>query len=192
MIVKYEAIELFYGKEWGKLLHDMYTVMRMSAIEIAEKFFRDTRIDYSSRQVTRWLQRLGLIRSHKEAMRNRVTTRRMDYDYRKFDYNTRYIDYFYRDKKRGLKWAVGLMQLTKPEGAVKRLAQAIGCSTASIYSWRNLTRRVSSHYQEQILIYFQEERSTVFSDVCFIETLKKIPSNRNFMKKKYIRRGYRY
>lgn len=165
MSKKYHEIEAFYKMEWRKLLRKFYVLKQMSSYEIAERISFDTGIDYTYRAVELWLAKLGFIRTHEKALRNRVLTGRMDYSRRKYVYSERYIDYYSRDKERGYLWAIGLRNLLKNKGDTVRLAKALGCCLKSASSWKNLRQRVTPEYQGRICAYFGVEKEKIFSEI---------------------------
>lgn len=192
MSTKYQWIEASYGKDWKTILQDFHLKCRMSSYEISEKILADTGIDYSYRQVQRWLDKFGILRHRAEALKNRVMTGRMDYAKRKLDYEGRFIDYDARDRTRNYLWAVGLSKLLPSFEDIIRLAKALGCSREMIYLWKNLRHRVSSEYQDRICSYFGLDRLMIFSDKKTFDVPKKqIKCNTNG-KKRLMANGYRY
>ena len=122
-VIKFKYIEAFYKTDWEELLRSFRVKDRMSSFEIAEKIQRDTGIDYTYRQIQNWLKKFDILRTHGEALKNRVLTGRMDYSRRKLDYQGRFIDYAARDKIQGYLWATGLNVLLRNRGATKRMSE---------------------------------------------------------------------
>ena len=86
--IRYE-LELRHKKPFYTIMKDWYVTRRMSSIEIQQLLQNQYRFRISSREITRWLNELGLMRSFVQAMRNRVVTGRMDYSQREISLRTR-------------------------------------------------------------------------------------------------------
>lgn len=190
--IKSKYIEGFYRTGWEELLKTLYLKDGMSSYEIAERIHQDTGIEYTSRAVRKWLLKLGILRDHAEALKNRVLTGRMDYAKRKTDYKGIFIDYGAMWRQRGLLWAAGLKDLLKNKGDTKRLAGAIGADPTEVSCWKYLRRRVSFEYQEKICSYFGFEKSKIFSETKNLEYPKFFVGKGVDQRKWFIKRGYCY
>jgi hypothetical protein len=189
--IKFKYIESFYNMEWEELISAFHLKDRMSSFEIAEKIRQDTGIEYTYRQVQKWLKKFGILRSHGEALKNRVLTGRMDYSKRKTDYQGVFIDYDSRDRARGYLWANGLSGMLKNKGDTTRLAHALGLTVGDVSDWKLLRHRVSVDYQEKICAYFGLDKTRIFSETKAFNYPKKSGKGVN-QRKRFIQKGYRY
>jgi len=191
--IKFKYIEAFYKTEWQELLHTFHVKDRMSSFEISEKIQRDTGIEYTYRQIQNWLRKFEILRTHGEALKNRVLTGRMDYSRRKLDYQGRFIDYGARDKGYGYLWAVGLKTILRNKGDTKRLAEALGLDGSDVSDWKNLRHRVSIEYQDRICAYLGMDKTQVFAEVKIGSYPKQRGTGYIFdHRKRLIKKGYKY
>jgi len=90
--IQYE-LELRFNKPFKEIAKEWHNTRRLSAIAMQELLRTEYKMNISSRDMQRWLGKLGIIRSHIKAVRNRVAMGRMNYSKRKIDYSKRVIDY---------------------------------------------------------------------------------------------------
>jgi hypothetical protein len=90
--IQYE-LELRFNKPFEEIAKEWHITRKLSAIAMQELLLNEYKMYISSRDMQRWLGKLGIIRSHIKALRNRVVTGRMDYSKRNIDYSKRAIDY---------------------------------------------------------------------------------------------------
>lgn len=190
--IKFKDIEAFYRTDWKELLSTFHLKDRLSSFEIAERIQQDVGIEYTSRAIRKWLKKFGILRSHEEALKNRVLTGRMDYSQRKLDYFGRFIDYAARDRARGYLWGIGLKGLLRKKGDTIRLARTVGVGLGLVCSWKYLRHRVSVEYQERICAYFGIDRLRIFSEVKTTDFPKQGSYGISNQSKRLVKNGYLY
>ena len=90
--IQYE-LELRFNKPFEKIAKEWHISRKLSAIAMQELLLTEYKMHISARDMQRWLGKLGIIRSHIKALRNRVVMGRMKYSERNIDYSKRVIDY---------------------------------------------------------------------------------------------------